>query len=699
MSVSGFKINGVLEKYKYRELEDISVVENDIANGAVTESKIGAGAITRSKLALDVNDFLEGKADIDGVYTDMTTGLAEQLKSNTGVNDQVPYNFRASGGGVELGNKARIDAIVGGTVVWNQLFTSTLEDGSKNGIEYVVNEDGSFTFNGTADSDKTTRIQFANNGDTVLPIDHVFFIDGIHGGSASTYYFTITNSGANADNIYNPTIYKRTGTTANQFSFRVAADATISNISVQPQIYDLTAMFGSEIADYILGLEQANAGAGIEWFRRLFPYSDYVEDTGTLRSVKTSGHKMVGFNQFSPSSIKFCGSSCYNKAAGTILDLKDTSSVVTADVTDPTDISFTNTVNYRGLGFLSSNKLVKGQNYSINYRISGDDTAKIKRSFYVLDHDYRITRRVANSNGVDMDSDHIYITNIPSIQEGEKYIMLWVESATAQTIHVYDFCMHLKWDGERDGEYEPYIEYNYPFDSDLELRGIPKLDANNKLYYDGDVYKSNGTVLRKYAIRPYESGDDSLADAITDGTNTVYKLDTPTTESADPYQQIQNVFDWGTEEYIGTDTGRPVGIPVGHITFYQANLKAKLEMAPDSPSEGDGLYVVQHTNGKNTYVPLNESTVGGVLVLTETVSGGTHTLNKTWQEIHDATAAKIPCFVITDITDNYSTLTMLLVSAVFVDSNSYYVAVGAEGAADYQEFSADSVSGYPSYTE
>lgn len=36
--------------------------------------------------------------------------------------------------------------------------------------------------------------------------------------------------------------------------------------------------------------------------------------------------------------------------------------------------------------------------------------------------------------------------------------------------------------------------------SNIELRGIPKLDANNKLYYDGDEYAPSGTVTRKYGI-------------------------------------------------------------------------------------------------------------------------------------------------------------------------------------------------------
>lgn len=41
---------------------------------------------------------------------------------------------------------------------------------------------------------------------------------------------------------------------------------------------------------------------------------------------------------------------------------------------------------------------------------------------------------------------------------------------------------------------------NFGMNFDLELRGIPKLDANNVLYYDGDTYESDGTVTRNYAI-------------------------------------------------------------------------------------------------------------------------------------------------------------------------------------------------------
>jgi hypothetical protein len=42
-------------------------------------------------------------------------------------------------------------------------------------------------------------------------------------------------------------------------------------------------------------------------------------------------------------------------------------------------------------------------------------------------------------------------------------------------------------------------ERTYPID-DVQLRGLFKLDTNNKLYCNGDIYKSNGVVTRKYGI-------------------------------------------------------------------------------------------------------------------------------------------------------------------------------------------------------
>ena len=240
----------------------------------------------------------------------------------------------------------------------------------------------------------------------------------------------------------------------------------------------------------------------------------------------------------------------------------------------------------------------------------------------------------------------------------------------------------------------------------MELRGIPKLDASNNLYYDGDGYAPDGTVTRKYGIITYNgtevswaasSGEDkafyatfngykiipsgqpttAIGDTfIFDGFNAgiatlishgrgqfafrrdqntiqlypydssidttdklnaylqshpltvVYELATPTTESADPYQDTQICNDFGTEEFIDS---RTVPMPVGYNAFYQNNLRAKLEMAPDSP-DGDGDYIVRQTDGLNEYVLLEKELPSapaedGTYSLKCTVASGTATLS------------------------------------------------------------------------
>ena len=119
----------------------------------------------------------------------------------------------------------------------------------------------------------------------------------------------------------------------------------------------------------------------------------------------------------------------------------------------------------------------------------------------------------------------------------------------------------------------------YPIDNE-ELRGLFKLDANNKLYADGDIYPSSGNGTRNYEIRAYQSGDESLADAITDGTNTVVKLATPTTFSADPYINPQRSE--GTEEFVDGLT-RDVMIPVGNESTYYLS-----EVLPSAADYTDG---------------------------------------------------------------------------------------------------------------
>ena len=148
------------------------------------------------------------------------------------------------------------------------------------------------------------------------------------------------------------------------------------------------------------------------------------------------------------------------------------------------------------------------------------------------------------------------------------------------TTYKNDICINLHCDGSRDGEYEPYKSTTY------DLSG-------------------SHLVKRKYEYRAYASGDESLPDTITDGTNTVTKRTTPITETVtnptlygiwkldannnlyfdgDSFSDFPNISlidEYGTEEFVDE---RAVPIPVGNDTdFTQAISIASLPTA-------DGTY-------------------------------------------------------------------------------------------------------------
>lgn len=525
---------------------------------AIAKSMLGSGVGSAVADYIDEHpDIFTDYAKVDGSYSSLTAGNAEQLVATVGVNDKTPYLFRTTGGSADVGDRVKLSEITGCTVAWNQL----VQNGN---FADASNWSWRQTGGGSVSNNEASLIalsannnqQFFQNISFVANHKYLVSFDIITSGSSNTLRYglyssatektakstDISSSKVKINNIFAPTV----NCDNLRFGFYLPSVNDTAYFS-SVNCYDLTAMFGSAIADYAYTREQSEAGSGIAWLKSygFFSKPYYPYAAASLQSSKTSAHKTVGFN-------------AYDNTAGKA-------------------------------------KVVGGK----VYQITGAYTA------LSLDG----TSITPDASG--------YFT--PSVN-GE----LTVTGGNAT-----DTCIHLKWDGERDGEYEPYVEYNYPLDSDLELRGIPKLDASNNLYYDGDGYAPDGTVTRKYAVRAYEEGDATDGSTmITDGTNTVYKLTTPTTESADPYQETQICGDFGTEEFVDS---RTVPMPVGANALYQANLRAKLEMAPDSP-DGDGDYIVRQTDGLNEYVLLEKELPStpaedGTYSLKCTVADGTATLS------------------------------------------------------------------------
>ena len=541
--------------------------------------------------------------DAQGTQTfDVMDGLDGQsgLITDYIAKEKTPYLFRPSANG--LANViSEKDMIVGGTVAWNQLAHDFVDRSETLGITIVAdNTNGTITVSGTATA--TNNLYFQLN--VPLVIGHKYLLRGAKPGS-NTHGLTLTG-GYTAKDSGDGTIASSLGTRQNLvYWFESGAEI---NVTIHPQLFDLTQMFGSTIADYLYTLESGSSGSGIAKLKSwgFFTKDYYPYNSGDLLSVQTSEHRMTGFNQWDEmwESGQWIGN------------------ITTKVVAKSADATRIRSKNYI--------PVIPDTTYYYTAPRSG--------FFYFFDANGNWINST-NSNGTMVSNNTTFTT--PS----NAYSALFFVVNTAS--YNNDICINLHWDGERDGEYEAYKEHSYALDPDLELRGILKLDTNDELYYDGDTYESDGTVTRKYGIvdlgtltwtyqatnlRFYSdriknvvkttSGDwsapficskykaiawNSLDDkfitlsnsngrlflkdtAYTDatlfttslsGVYLVYELATPTTETADPYSEYQIVDADGTEEYVDE---RTVPIPVGHDTYYQQSVDV-----PQLPTT-DGAY-------------------------------------------------------------------------------------------------------------
>jgi hypothetical protein len=197
----------------------------------------------------------------------------------------------------------------------------------------------------------------------------------------------------------------------------------------------------------------ATAGSGVAFFRSLFPKDYYAYDAGTLMSVQAKEHRTVGFNQWDEEWEK----GTYDATTG-------------EKINEDTRIRSKNKI-----------RVIPGSTYCFLKRLSFFQ--------YGISGNYL---RTSGFVGTDTGFDTITLGN-------DCYYIAFCATSTYGVTYKDDICINLS-DSSKNGTYEPYEEHVYPLDSDLVLRGIPKLDSDGNLYYDGDEYTPDGSVKRRYRI-------------------------------------------------------------------------------------------------------------------------------------------------------------------------------------------------------
>ena len=384
--------------------------------------------------------------------------------------DTEPYLYRALPSNV--GN-AELDTLVGGTVCFNQLHGSgnwTMSMFPASATKSYNSTEESLTFSFTIPSEGYGYLQKSIS----TKKDHVYFasvrieiLSISEGASISSLWFrcgttnAIRGFGAYTTAGYYQNTQKMTSDGASMllgFTGTVGASVTIK-IS-ENNLIDLTQMFGGTIANYIDSIERANRFDGVNWFRKYFPkmFYPYPSDSGTLVSVKTSAHKITGKNLFDPSIVT---SGKYIAADG---------SVSTDAASGYSELITIEQATYIWSGHCGTDGNVASNNKRAHlYDFDGNWIKQLSVTNITKNTDFTISLTIAEPNA--------------------RYLRLseWTSDTNVMLEK-----------GVEKTTYEAYNGQSYALDSDLELRGIPKLDANNNLYFDGDIYPPSGNVSRKW---------------------------------------------------------------------------------------------------------------------------------------------------------------------------------------------------------
>ena len=259
------------------------------------------------------------------------------------------------------GKLMSVKNIGGRSIMWNQLVKPVPTVVTQAGVKFTFSDDGIITLNGTATTTgSAVSVQSVKNqkGHKYLMIASP--LSGVYGanqlmfssqsfGQDSTGHGTIiVNESSNA--VWYYTIYVYNG-------------VTYDNVKLQPQIYDLTAMFGS-----------GNEPTTVEEFEAMFPATYYPYNAGEIVSAGVT-EVAVGDTAFPiPEAIKALPG--YGWSAGTARNYVDYENKRYVQCVNSVDLGTLTWTAGGGISsqtvFIASSRKICGQKLSYNSAIASN---------------------------------------------------------------------------------------------------------------------------------------------------------------------------------------------------------------------------------------------------------------------------------------------------------------------------------------
>ena len=302
----------------------------------------------------------------DGTYPKMTAGFAENIVGDGSATTEV-FSFRPTAGedrnvanttyyDGERNGVARIEKVIGNSVVLNQVVNSRGTTTTTNGITLNRNADGSYTISGTA-----TANAFLWVSSEFDQVDgHKYFISGGTGNIAVGGYMA-----SGLTTYKKPTIAAATRTAKQMIAIYIASGSVISSpITIRPLCVDLTRMYQS-----------GNEPTTIKEFYQRLPKGVNINayNKGEIIDGKYGTIKTVGFNAFNGTYAKVCGGCPYYLGGNyTSLGFATEKGGTTEAITLPTSVESVGTTPSDRLYTPAQNGYIYADGENININLSWD---------------------------------------------------------------------------------------------------------------------------------------------------------------------------------------------------------------------------------------------------------------------------------------------------------------------------------------
>lgn len=493
---------------KVNKVDGKGLSTNDYTNEEKAQVAKNTSDIAKniSDIAKNAEDITK-KANTTEYYPSMAVGVADNLRGRGEATEEI-FSYRPSAGttdNISEEGVATMKRIKGNTIVWNQV-VKFRDSTTLNGLT-IINENNILRVSGTVTEafsyDTCQLTAYFSKG---LKRDGRKYLISINAPDGIAY-------GINGFPIVNTKPYFWSDGAGGVFngyiSIKTPVGTTVDYVFSNPQIIDLTQMFGA-----------GNEPTTVEEFYERIPMGidPYAYNKGELLSVNVESIVTNGFNQWDG-----------QWELGNI------------STTNGNGASATNSV--RSKNYIP---VIGGLPYYFR-KVDGQEMG-----VYAYDNDYDFIGVFTGGEFKPASSTKNITNTIVTLPIDAHFIKFRVFPIISETYN--DICINLSHSGVRDGEYEPYEE---------RVHEIPEITQ----YFPEGMRSVGGVfdeindheVVQRVGQRVYAEGDNDNPAVMTDGVNTIYPLDTPvvTPITARAINLNYTVWDWGTERAVSDVPSAP----------------------------------------------------------------------------------------------------------------------------------------------